>query len=273
MLKHRIVTAAVLIPIVITVIYLPDPRWFSLFFAVFVALGAWEWAALCKFRDQFKYLYSFLIVVILGALFWANNNNIYNAVIILGAVYWSLAIFVVIFYQLKHNLLPKSPIALSLLGMILFIPMWSSLIYLKINIINGSSLIMFLMLLVWSADTGAYFFGKKWGKRKLASVISPGKTWEGTIAGIVSGMLVSFIYIYFSEAYSSQMLIIISICFFTILISVIGDLMESLVKREADIKDSGSILPGHGGVMDRIDSLTAAAPVFVSGMICLGFGK
>lgn len=270
MLKQRIITAAILIPLVIAVIFLLDAKWFSILFAVFVAIGAWEWAGLCKLSEKHRYLYSLVAVLILAVLYYSNNSSAYHVIISSGVAYWFFAILLVLFYQNQRNFLPKSSLPLLLIGLLLLIPMWSSLTILKSFPAIGAQLLMFLLLLIWSADTAAYFAGKKWGKRRLASRVSPGKTWEGTIAGIVAGSIVALSYVIVFNDKITHELMFVGLSVVTVVISVVGDLMESMVKREADIKDSGSILPGHGGVMDRIDSLTAAGPVFVLGLIYLG---
>lgn len=272
MLKQRIITAAILIPIVIAVIFLLDTVWFSALFAVFVAIGAWEWAGLCKLSKKYQYIYSLITVLILAGLYSASDSDLYNSVILSGVVYWIIAVILVFLYQKQRNLLPKSPLVLLIVGLLLLIPMWVSLTVLKSFPENGATLIMFLMLLIWGADTAAYFVGKKWGKRRLASRVSPGKTWEGSIGGIVAGIIIALTYVIVSNAISNHGMALIGLSILTVSISIIGDLMESMVKREADIKDSGSILPGHGGVMDRIDSLTAAGPVFALGILHLGIG-
>ena len=270
MLKHRIITAAILIPLVVAVIFLLDAKWFSILFAVFVAIGACEWAALCKLNGKYRYFYSLFSVLILAGLYWLNNANVFSAIVLSGVVYWGFAIFLVVSYQKQRNLLPKSILALLVIGLLLLIPMWSSLTMLKAYSAGGSQLLMFLLLLIWSADSGAYFAGKRWGKRKLADRVSPGKTWEGIIAGVLAGIVITVAYVIVSNKELLHGLVFIGLAIVTVLISIIGDLMESLVKREANIKDSGSILPGHGGVLDRIDSLTAAGPVFVVGLLSMG---
>lgn len=273
MLKNRIITASILIPLVIAVIFLLDTIWFSMFFAVFVAIGAWEWAGLCKLNGQSKTLYSLFIVCILFGVVWFDNDVLYDRIILSGVIYWAIAVILVISYQKQRHLLTNSSSILMLIGMLLLIPMWSGLTLLKSFSENGASLIMYLMLLIWGADTAAYFAGKKWGKRKLASRVSPGKTWEGTLAGIGSSVVIAACYIIVSNINLDDSLLFIALSVVTVIGSVFGDLMESLVKREAGQKDSGSILPGHGGVMDRIDSLTAASPIFVFGVIYLGLAR
>jgi len=272
MLKQRIITAAILIPIVIAVIFLLDRVWFSTLFAVFVAIGAWEWAGLCKITIKYRYLYSLITVLILVGLYAAANSGVYNSLIMSGVFFWVIAVALVFSYQMQRNFLPKSTLVLLVIGQLLLIPMWVSLTVLKSFSVNGSTLIMLLMLLIWGADTAAYFVGKKWGKRRLASRVSPGKSWEGSIGGVVAGIAIALAYVIVSDEMSHHGIALLGLSFLTVSISIIGDLMESILKREADIKDSGSILPGHGGVMDRIDSLTAAAPVFVFGVVHLGIG-
>lgn len=270
MLKARIATAAVLIPIVITLIFFANTVWFSAFFALIVAIGAWEWGGLSKLNDKAKYSYVIISLLILFAICWLNNLFVYKSTILTGVLYWLIAVVLVVFYQKQRNLLPRNSSILMLVGLLLLIPMWSSLVILKSNAETGPVLIMLLMLLIWGADTAAYFAGKKWGKRKLANHVSPGKTWEGTIAGFVAGVVIAVAYVIVSNKNLGDGLIFIGISILTVIGSVFGDLMESIVKREAGQKDSGNILPGHGGVMDRIDSLTAASPIFVFGLILTG---
>jgi phosphatidate cytidylyltransferase len=270
MLKNRIITAAILIPIVIVFIFWAETIWFSAVFAVFVAIGAWEWAGLCKANDTIKILYVISIILTLSGIYWLNNSLLYNAIVLCGAIYWLFAVLLVVAYQKQCNLLPRSTPQLMLIGLLLLIPMWSGLTILKSFSENGAALIMLLMLLIWGADTAAYFAGKKWGKRKLAYRVSPGKTWEGTIAGVAASVIITACYVIVSNKNLDDSLLFVGLSILTVIGSVFGDLMESLVKREAGQKDSGNILPGHGGVMDRIDSLTAASPIFVFGLVSLG---
>lgn len=270
MLKARIATAAVLIPIVIALIFFADVIWFAAFFALIVSIGAWEWGDLSKLNEKMKYMYVFISLSILFVIYWFDNSFLNNSMILIGAVYWLVAIVLVVFYQKQRNLLPRNSSILMLIGFLLLVPMWCSLVVLKSNTETGPVLIMLLMLLIWGADTAAYFAGKKWGKRKLANHVSPGKTWEGTIAGVIASIVIAIAYVIVSNKNLDESLFFLGIAIITVIGSVFGDLMESIVKREAEQKDSGNILPGHGGVMDRIDSLTAASPIFVFGLILTG---
>ena len=270
MLKLRVLTATILIPLVVFLIYYPDARWFSLFFAGITLLAAWEWGALCRFGSLSRYAYCALMLTLL-TVFYAIDISQYLIWLLAGAgMFWFAGVLLVLLYQQQRNLLPRSRLLLSLIGIVLLVPMWSALVYLKTHVANGATLIMFLMLLIWSADSGAYFVGRKWGRHKLASRVSPGKTWEGILGGLICGLIICAGYLILFGIEPVSMFGFTLLSLITILISVTGDLLESMVKREANIKDSGKILPGHGGILDRIDSLTAAAPVFTAGAIYLG---
>lgn len=157
------------------------------------------------------------------------------------------------------------------MGPIVLTPLWTALVALHGNGEDGPSSVLFLMILIWVADSGAYFAGRQWGRNKLAPVISPGKTWEG-VYGAVFGALICGLLLAWYRSDIEGFHWLVPVCVITVLMSVVGDLFESVMKRKMDMKDSGTLLPGHGGVLDRIDSLTAAAPVFVLGLqLAIGF--
>ena len=139
MLKARIATAAVLIPIVITLIFFADVIWFSAFFALIVVIGAWEWAGLSKLNDKVKYSYVILSLSILFMIYWFNVDLIYKSAVLIGALYWLIAVGLVIFYQKQRNLLPRNSSILMLVGLLLLVPMWSGLVILKSNTETGLS--------------------------------------------------------------------------------------------------------------------------------------
>jgi phosphatidate cytidylyltransferase len=147
--------------------------------------------------------------------------------------------------------------------MVILVALWVALMGLRGDF--GPGYVLFLLLLIWVADIGAYFAGRHWGQRKLAPVISPGKTWEGvwgaTAAALAFALLGAAVL-----GIGTRWPWFVAICMVTVGFSIIGDLFESMIKRQRGVKDSGSLLPGHGGVLDRIDSLTAAAPVFLLGL-------
>jgi phosphatidate cytidylyltransferase len=138
--------------------------------------------------------------------------------------------------------------------------------------VRGNRWLLMALMIVWAADSGAYFAGRKFGKHKLSPRISPNKTVEGLIGGVAAGMLVALLFAwFFADATIKQLPAIAVVAIWTILFSVVGDLFESLLKRHVGAKDSGALIPGHGGVLDRIDSVLAALPVFALGKLLFGF--
>ncbi len=131
---------------------------------------------------------------------------------------------------------------------------------------DGVYLVLFLLVMIWIADSAAYFSGRRWGKTRLAGRISPGKSWEGVFGALFATSAFSLAAASFKDMQGTEILVFLFICLVTVSASILGDLMESMIKRQSGLKDSGSLLPGHGGVLDRMDSLTAAAPVFLSGL-------
>ena len=157
----------------------------------------------------------------------------------------------------------------GVVGFLVLVPTWAAIVYIR-ELEQGPWLIVYMFLMVWGADTGAYFAGKRFGKRKLMPRVSPAKSWAGIGGATVTVLIISMLtqpYLHFSQDLSYGIYLLALILLF---VSVVGDLTESMFKRQCGIKDSGSILPGHGGIMDRIDSLTAAAPVFALCLILIG---
>ena len=148
-----------------------------------------------------------------------------------------------------------------LIGLLILLPAWQGLVFIK-QLPLGNWLIMAVMVLVWGADIGAYFSGKAFGKRKLAPQVSPGKSWEGVYGGLALSLVITAVVGLVRDWTLGQMILGLLGAAIVVFISVVGDLTESMFKRQSGIKDSSNLLPGHGGVLDRIDSLTAAIPVF-----------
>lgn len=225
------------------------------------------------------------VLVKLEASYEANGQNFQNifailnpvisGTLVVGALWWILASILVIFYP-KSSFIINSKIVKGLCGYLTLIPFYFSLLILRVqfyhaNVITGAVLVLSVMALIWCTDSGAYFTGKAIGKHKMSPNVSPNKTIEGLLGGIVLAM-VAFVIIYFvggfgsslqAFSYSSNFIALSLASLLAIIISVFGDLTESMFKREAGIKDSGVIFPGHGGMLDRIDSLSAALPMFV----------
>lgn len=269
MLKQRIITAAILLPIAIVGFFLLHGLAFALFIGLVVALGAWEWARLAGFASQaVRVGYALLVVVLLGVLY--RFPVLAPWLLALAVLWWLAATYLVLTYPQSSRFWGGSAGSL-LIGLLILLPAWQALVLLK-QWALGNWLILAVMVLVWVADIGAYFSGKTFGRRKLAPQVSPGKSWEGVIGGLLTSLLVTLAVGIYRGWSARELILALLGAALVVLVSVIGDLTESMFKRSAGIKDSSQLLPGHGGVMDRIDSLTAAIPLFVVLLWLAGWG-
>ncbi|QYJ87294.1 phosphatidate cytidylyltransferase [Shewanella mesophila] len=276
MLKHRIITAVWLIPLVMGAIFFFPVEYFSwALVAVFLIAGK-EWGRIIDKRCNItQWSFTFTIGVLLVALnilvpteqIWLNGSlhPIFMAIMLIGAIWWAISLLLVLSFPKSAALWGKSHMFKSMFGQLTLIPCFTALIALKAlsneaTPYYGGTLVFLVMLTVWATDSGAYFAGKALGKHKLMPNVSPAKTIEGLIGGLLTTMIVVAGIMYVSP--EQEVGLIIAVTLFVALVSAVGDLSESMFKRVAEIKDSGTILPGHGGVLDRIDSLTAALPIF-----------
>lgn len=269
MLKQRIITAAILLPIALIGFFLLEGVAFATFIGVVVTLGAWEWARLAGFAAQpARVAYA---AAVAACLVWLYLTPALAAWLLAAAVaWWLFATFLVLGYPDSRRYWGGAPGSL-LLGLLVLLPAWQALVLLK-QWPLGNWLIVAVMVLVWVADIGAYFSGRRFGKRKLAPAVSPGKSWEGLLGGLAASLAVTIV-VGLQRGWGARELVLAVLgAAVVVLISVIGDLTESMFKRNAGIKDSSQLLPGHGGVMDRIDSLTAAVPVFAVLLWLAGWG-
>ncbi|MCZ6526560.1 MAG: phosphatidate cytidylyltransferase [Gammaproteobacteria bacterium] len=267
MLKQRLITAAVLIPLVMIAVIMLDALLLAGLFAVFICLAAWEWAAMCGYKAATsRVLYVALMMVCLSACYLFKDTHLSAIIIVAALIWWPCAMLLVISYKQDTILALDSRILKAGIGVLVLVPAWLSLMLLHAAEPDGVFYVIFLLTLIWSADTVAYFSGRRWGKHKLSSVVSPAKSWEGVIGALIVTGLLSLLVAVSTNMQGIEILIFLAICLITALASVLGDLFESMIKRYGNLKDSGSLLPGHGGVMDRLDSLTAASPVFLAGL-------
>lgn len=273
MLKQRLITASLLIPLILWMILNFSSLVLASMMGCFVIIAAWEWTGICELSTLVtRIIYVFFVLCSLFIIYKLlkdyTQGTIYLLSIInlwwLGSVYWLWR------YQQGFDLIPRSRIIKSLLGLLILLPPWAALVILHQDTHYGGSWVIFLLVLIWTADTGAYFAGRRWGQMKLADKISPGKTWEGVVGGLLSSSAVTLSYALLQAMSLFKIVIFVTLCLLTVIVSIVGDLLESLFKRQVGLKDSSQFLPGHGGVLDRIDSLTAAAPLFVTGLILLG---
>ena len=271
MLKQRVITAVILAPLVIAAVLLLPTNILAWLLALVVAVGAREWAALSGIGTTVgQLLYSlFLLLGMLGLLYLLPPSA-YLGFIALSVFWWVVALFRLSRFQGGETAEKGFEPWRALEGVVVLVPAWSALVLLHQRADDGPVLLLFLLILIWSADVGAYFAGHRWGANKLAPQVSPGKTREGVYGAMASALFCGLFLIWWLDADMGYGLLVLLLCLVTMLFSVVGDLFESLLKRRRGIKDSGTLLPGHGGMLDRIDSLTAAAPVFTLGLVLLG---
>lgn len=273
MLKHRLITAAILIPLVISGVLLLPSTLLAIVTGSIVLLGAYEWAGFCDWQNRLaRFTYTGTVAVSLGISYYTLLHFPDMTIVLLSitCLWWLVAFYWVWCYQQGTDLLPTNSWLKAGLGLLVLSPSWLALTSLHQSPHEGRTWVVFLLVLIWVADSGAYFVGKKWGKTKLAAKVSPGKTFEGVLGALFASGSIAIIYAAFKAMSLLVIFLFLLICLLTVLVSILGDLVESLFKRQMDIKDSGQILPGHGGILDRIDSLTAATPVFVICLFLLG---
>ncbi|MGI9279074.1 MAG: phosphatidate cytidylyltransferase [Endozoicomonas sp.] len=265
MLKQRILTAVVLAPLALaSVIFLP-PSAFSVLIALVIMLGAWEWANLSGFEDTVSRIG---YVLLTGVACWLVKDMSAYVLLAISVLWWLLAFALVKGYPVSARFCHSRMLRL-LMGLLTLIPAWFALSKLKFHDQQGWT-IMLVFLLVWAADVGAYFAGKNLGRHKLAERVSPKKTIEGLVGGLLMSLLVAACVGLYADLGFARGLGLLVLSVLVVLVSVLGDLFESMLKRERGIKDSSNLLPGHGGILDRIDSLTAAVPVFTLALIVGG---
>ena len=264
MLKTRVITAICFgLTVIFSVMYASTEVALGVLLLAF-AICAFEYIQLAKFEKFHSAILTILISV--SAFFVLNNPSNYYFLTVLGFVWWMVNIFLVCQYP-KFISVWFHPIYLRYLyALLLFIPSLVSIILIYNS--YGQFALLSLFLILWTADSGAYFVGSKMGKRKLAPKVSPGKSIEGLLGGIVLVALLSIILL-MTDLLPFQSFLFVFVSAMTGIISVFGDLFESIIKREASAKDSSNLLPGHGGFLDRLDSLFSAAPVYYLGLTLL----
>jgi len=277
MLKQRVITAVVIVLVLFTALaYLSMPA-LSAVFALVVLMAAWEWANLSGFASRVGrsvYVACCALVIALAgqqtAIFTELNFVVLREILVAACVWWAIALLWVKAYPLSVGLWGSQAMR-SVLGLLVLVPAWLALSYLR-SLSGGVYLILVVIGLVVAADVGAYFSGRAFGKAKLAPAVSPGKSWAGFWGGLFSSVsLMAGLWLVWPGGMPVGLVPMLCLAVVTALASVLGDLLESMVKRHRGIKDSGNLLPGHGGIMDRIDSITAAAPVFALGLIVIGW--
>jgi phosphatidate cytidylyltransferase len=279
LLKQRIITALILAPAAISAIFYLPINYFAILLMAIIGIGSWEWARFMGLVDTVQRLgYVVVTSAIITALWvllpvdetWLVITGVQHditSILWLSVLWWLFAALLMFLYPKSSSFWANNKFIIAIFGWLTLVPTWLAFMVLRTNNhfldeFQGAQLLMYLFMLVWSADVGAYFVGKSLGKRKLMPNVSPGKTIEGFIGGVVCASILTIIVGFSLQWSSDKFMTALIVTLLITSISVLGDLTESMFKRQAGVKDSGTILPGHGGILDRIDSLTATAPVF-----------
>ncbi|MEP6633704.1 MAG: phosphatidate cytidylyltransferase [Luteimonas sp.] len=278
MTRTRVLAALTMAPFVIAaVLFLPTP-WVVAVAAVMFLAGLWEWLKLADIDDTLARTVLLVVnLALMVALVWASRSNsggsmiLFELMIVLGVVWWLLAMIWLKHYDFASDHDTHARVFKLAAGTLAVIPAWCALGVIHAGQPNGHRWLLIALAIVWAADSGAYFAGRKFGKRKLSPRISPNKTVEGMIGGLLAAVAVALIGAPLAGADVAQLPAVVLVAVIAVGFSVVGDLFESLLKRHVGAKDSGDLIPGHGGILDRIDGVLAALPVFALGKAWLGF--
>jgi phosphatidate cytidylyltransferase len=261
MLQQRIITALILAALVLGALFWLPAKITAAVITLLMLAGAWEWAAFPGLKQPLARLAYVAVIAACIAFVWSQGTDSPRADQLLSAalIWWLVAL---VWIATMPGTVNRASAALA--GILVLVPAWLALVRLQQH---APFWLLFLLLLVVAADVGAYFAGRLFGRHKLAPKVSPGKTWEGVFGGLAAAAVMAAAG---TAWFKVDVASFIGVCAIVVLASIVGDLTESLFKRHAGLKDSGTLLPGHGGVLDRVDSVTAAAPIFLFGMEWLG---
>ena len=264
MLRQRIITALFLAAgILAAILFLPNV-WLAFVLALVTLVAAWEWASLISPSGQFwKIAYVVLIAATLVMVWmWVRPGHA-HMLFLIAVLWWAGAVIMLAAYDPRWLDTVWLQWLMGLSGFVVLVPAWLSLALLHHH---HPAMLVFLLVLVCVSDISAYFAGKRFGKNKLAPSLSPGKSREGLWSALAASLVLAVAGMIAIGLDRALWFYFVCLCLVTVLVATVGDLYESLLKRRAGVKDSSRILPGHGGVLDRVDSLTAAAPSFVFGV-------
>jgi len=271
-LKQRVITASILAICFLLALFSSSWQVFAAFTGVVFLFAFWEWSNLAGLSSLVvRGLYTLVSVALsLGFAWWLDwTRNTEALQVFLGVTvfWWAIALLWVQGYPSSAAIWGHSSIRI-VMGWFVLIPAWVACMYLRTQE-QGPWIVLLVVLLVATADIAAFFAGRAYGKRKLAPLVSPGKSWEGVWAGMLATALLGVIYSMLFNGNSLQSVLIVVLP--TAFVSVLGDLLESMVKRHRGVKDSGHLLPGHGGFLDRVDGLVASVPTFALMMLLTGW--
>jgi phosphatidate cytidylyltransferase len=263
MLKQRVITAVILLLVLLGMVFYAPPAYFFLFFTLVFGIGCYELQLLTAHAGR---LMAAIFSGLLAMMFWQSisfiDPDIQYIQLIYGVFIWLASLLFVLTYRTCEQPGLFRRFVLLLMGLSMLWVSMHAVVYILSDFADGAWLLLYMLSIVAVADIGAYFSGKQFGKRKLAPRISPGKTWEGAIGGLLANLVWMSLIYQIGDGWGMSMVLFYASGISVSVISVCGDLFESILKREAGAKDSGRILPGHGGVLDRIDGMIAAVPFF-----------
>ncbi|MGY0798183.1 phosphatidate cytidylyltransferase [Lysobacter sp. A286] len=278
MTRIRLIAALVMAFVAISAILLLPTEWLMALAAVVFLLGLWEWFDLADIEDTLARTVLLLAhLALMVALVWASRSTrgfsfaLLELMTLIGVVWWFLALMWLGRHRFASDHATHARVFKLFAGALAMIPAWCALAWIHASTPNGHFWLLTALMVVWAADSGAYFAGRRFGKHKLAPLISPNKTIEGLVGGVVAGVTAGVVMSLLAGATTEQLPAIALVALVATLFSVVGDLFESLLKRHAGVKDSGNVIPGHGGILDRLDGVLAALPAFALGKAVLGF--
>lgn len=276
MLKQRVITAIVLAPLILALIFLTKASVFATLLGLMFLLGMWEWTRMSGVHGYVLRAVLLLGYAVLFALFWhVCKTPWWWLPVLAGLLWWLLALYWLVHHRFGHEATRRHAILKLLAGAMVVLPAWCALVVMHGDMAaphtgRGHWWVLFFACIVVAADIGAYTAGRRFGRVKLAPAISPGKTREGVYGALVCSGLVGLFGGALLKVPVDRLPAMVALALLTVLFSIIGDLLESLIKRHAGVKDSGALFPGHGGMFDRMDSIVAALPIFVLGKFLLG---
>ena len=278
MTRTRLLAALVMAPVAIAAILLLPTEWMMALAAVVFMLGLWEWFDLAEIEDTLARTVLLVAhLALMAALVWASRSNagfsfvLLELMTVIGVVWWLLALAWLGRYKFASDHDTHARVFKLAAGALATIPAWCALAWIHGGVPDGHRWLLTALMVVWAADTGAYFSGRRFGKRNLSPNISPNKTVEGLVGGLLLAVVVGVVLSLVAGASVEQLPAVALVSAIAALFSVVGDLFESLLKRHAGVKDSGHLIPGHGGILDRLDGVLAALPAFALGKAVLGF--
>ncbi|MCB2262330.1 MAG: phosphatidate cytidylyltransferase [Candidatus Thiosymbion ectosymbiont of Robbea hypermnestra] len=268
-LRQRVLTALLLVPPLVAAVLLLSTPYLALCLGLLLLPAAWEWATLTGLPARSGRLAYVALVALCLPLLWQPALRQWSLPLIAVAVIFWCAVTLFLFRLRSLTCKSGADPGMAAVGVIVLVGPWLAMVHLHAYAPAGPALVLFLLVLVWLADILAYFTGRRWGRAKLAPLLSPGKTRVGVYGALAGAGLCGIPAGWALELPLGHLALFVALCVLTAAISVVGDLFESLLKRNRGLKDSGQLLPGHGGMLDRIDSLTAAAPLFTLGVLWL----